>query len=80
MGFAPLGALAMDPLFRQDLNGSPWIQIGIDLKLARARIEIAGTAPFGRVDLLPDLLGCHGQHTKIGGALHAGHLNDRGLA
>ena len=76
MGFAPLGALAMDPLLRQDLDGSPWIQIGIDLKIARFGIVVARTAPLGRVDLLPDLLGRHGLHSEVRGALNAGHFYD----
>jgi hypothetical protein len=80
MGFAPLGALAMDPLFRQDLNGSPWIQIGIDFKIARFGIVVARTAPLGRVDLLPDLLGRHSLHSKVGRALNAGYFYDRRLA
>ncbi len=80
MGFAPLGALAMDPLFRQDLDGSPWIQIGVDLKIACFWIVVPSTAPLGRVDLLPDLLGRHSLHPKVRRALNAGHFNDRRLA
>ena len=80
MGFAPLGALAMDPLFRQDLDGSPWIQIGVDLKIARFWIVVARTAPLGRVDLLPDLLGRHGLNSEVRGTLDPGYFNDRRLA
>ncbi len=80
MGFAPLGALAMDPLFRQDLDGSPWIQIGVDLKIARFWIVVARTAPLGRVNLLPNFLGRHGLNAKVRGALNAGHFYDRGLS
>jgi hypothetical protein len=80
MGFAPLGALTVDPLLRKDLNGSPWIQIWIDLKIARFWIVVARPAPLGRSDLLPDLLGRHCLHSEIGRALNAGDLNDRCLA
>jgi len=80
MGFAPLGALTMDPLLRQDLDGSPWIQIGVDLKIARFWIVVARTAPLGRVDLLPDLLGRHSLHSKVRGAFDAGYFYDRRLA
>jgi hypothetical protein len=80
MGFAPLGALAVDPLLRQNFNGSPWIQIGIDLKIARFGIVVARTAPLGRVDLLPDLLGRHSLHSKVRRALNAGYFHDRHLA
>ncbi len=80
MGFAPLGALAMDPLLHQDLDGSPWIQIGVDLKIARFGIVVASTAPLGRVDLLPDLMGRHSLHPKVGRALNAGYFDDRGLS
>ena len=80
MGFAPLGALTMDPLLREDFDGSPWIQIGVDLKIARFRIVVARTAPLGRVDFLPDLLGSHGLNAKVRRALNAGHFNDRRLA
>ncbi len=80
MGFAPLGALTVDPLLRQDLDGSPWIQIGIDLKIARLWIVVPRTAPLGRVDLLTDLLGRHGPDAKIRRALNASDFNDRRLA
>jgi len=80
MGFAPLGPLAMDPLFRQDLDGSPWIQIGVDLKIARFWIVVARPAPLGRVDFLPDLLGSHGLNAKVRRALDAGYFYDRRLS
>ncbi len=80
MGFAPLGALAVDPLLRKNFDGSPWIQIGIDLKIARFWIVVASTAPLGRVDLLPDLMGRHSLHSKVRRALDAGYFDDRGLS
>ena len=80
MGFTPLWALAMDPLLRQDLDGSPWIQIGVDLKIARFWIVVPSTAPLGRVDLLPDLLGSHSLNSKVRGAFYAGYFYDRRLA